>query len=93
LGTPDDVVYALERDLDRGSAFAVFVGYQKEGILVANLCRAWDLTQEYSSARCSDSKELGFESVTPGFTELLSDMEIRELNAEELRFIAARRVV
>ena len=87
-------MYALERDLDRGSAFAVFVvSYQEEGILVANLCRAWDLTQEYSSARCSDSKELGFESVTPGFTELLSDMEIGELNAEELRFSAARRVV
>jgi hypothetical protein len=39
-------------------------------------------------------EELGFESVTPGFYRVFfRDMEIGELNAEELRFRAARRLV
>ena len=39
-------------------------------------------------------EELGFEAVTPGFYRVFfRDMEIGELNAEELRFRAARRVV
>ena len=39
-------------------------------------------------------EELGFESVTPGFYRVFfRDMEIGELNVEELRFRAARRVV
>jgi hypothetical protein len=39
-------------------------------------------------------EELGLEAVTPGFYRVFfRDMEIGELNAEELRFRAARRVV
>jgi hypothetical protein len=39
-------------------------------------------------------EELGFELVTPGFYRVFfRDMEIGELNAEELRFRAARRVI
>ena len=39
-------------------------------------------------------EELGFESVTPGFYRVFfRDLEIGELNAEELRFRAARRVL
>jgi hypothetical protein len=39
-------------------------------------------------------EELGFELITPGcYRVFFRDMEIGELNAEELRFIAARRVV
>ena len=38
-------------------------------------------------------EELGFELVTPGFYRVFfRDMEIGELNAEELRFRAVRRV-
>jgi hypothetical protein len=40
------------------------------------------------------SEELAFELITPGiYRAFYRDMEIRELNAEELRFGAARRVV
>ena len=39
-------------------------------------------------------EELAFELITPGFYRVyFRDMEIGELNAEELRFQAARRVV
>jgi hypothetical protein len=39
-------------------------------------------------------EELGFESITPGFYRVFfREMEIGELNVEELRFRAARRVV
>jgi hypothetical protein len=39
-------------------------------------------------------EELAFESVTPGiYRVFFRDMKIGELNAEELRFRAARRVV
>jgi hypothetical protein len=39
-------------------------------------------------------EELALELVTPGFYRVFfRDMEIRELNVEELRFRAARRVV
>jgi hypothetical protein len=39
-------------------------------------------------------EELGFELVTPGlYTVFFRDMAIGELNLEELRFRAARRVV
>ena len=39
-------------------------------------------------------EELGFDLVTPGFYRVFfRDMEIRELNAEELRFRSVRRVV
>jgi hypothetical protein len=39
-------------------------------------------------------EELGFELITPGFYRVFfRDMEIGELNAEELRFRTARRVV
>jgi hypothetical protein len=39
-------------------------------------------------------EELAFELITPGFYKVFSrEMEIGELNAEELRFRAARRVV
>jgi hypothetical protein len=39
-------------------------------------------------------EELGFELITPGcYKVFFRDMEIGELNAEELRFRAARRVV
>jgi hypothetical protein len=39
-------------------------------------------------------EELGFELITPGFYRVFfRDMEIGELNVEELRFRAARRVV
>jgi hypothetical protein len=38
-------------------------------------------------------EELGLELITPGFYKVFfRDMEIGELNAEELRFRAARRV-
>jgi hypothetical protein len=39
-------------------------------------------------------EELGFELITPGYYKaFFHDMDIGELNAEELRFRAARRVV
>jgi Domain of unknown function (DUF4136) len=51
-----------------------------------------DLFIAYQTA--VSTEELGFESVTPGFYRVFfRDMEIGELNVEELRFRAARRVV
>ncbi|HEY1806239.1 MAG TPA: hypothetical protein VGG45_17330 [Terracidiphilus sp.] len=56
-------------------------------------CISWHKTRIFIS-EVFRFEESGFESVTPGFYRVFfRDMEIGELDAEELRFRAARRVV
>jgi hypothetical protein len=68
-----------------------------KGILLRRVNNSGDISWHKTRIFISEVfrfEELGFELVTPGFYRVFfRDMEIGELNAEELRFRAARRVV
>jgi len=99
------MVYALERELYRGSTFAVFIELS-EGRDVSGgpVSRVWNLTSnglplDQHKTRIFISEvfrfeELALELTTRGFYRVyFRDLQVGELNAEELRFRAARRLI
>jgi hypothetical protein len=68
-----------------------------KGLLLRRVNNAGDISRHKNRIFISEVfrfEELGFELVTPGlYRVFFRDMEIGELNAEELRFRASRRVV
>ena len=74
------------------------IGYvYPKGFVIRRVNNSGDISWHKTRIFISDVfrfEELGFESVTPGFYRVFfRDLEIGELNTEELRFRAARRVV
>jgi len=68
-----------------------------KGLLLRRVNNSGDISWHKNRVFISEVfrfEELAFELITPGFYRVFfRDMEIGELNAEELRFRAARRVV
>jgi hypothetical protein len=68
-----------------------------KGLLLRRVNNSGDISWHKNRVFISEVfrfEELGLESITPGFYRVFfRDMEIGELNVEELRFRAARRVV
>jgi hypothetical protein len=68
-----------------------------KGLLLRRVNNSGDISWHKNRVFISEGfrfEELAFESITPGFYRVFfRDMEIGELNVEELRFRAARRVV
>ena len=67
------------------------------GLLLRRLNNSEDISWHNNRIFISEVfrfEELGPESIAPGYYRVfIRDMEIEELNAEELRFRSARRVV
>jgi hypothetical protein len=72
-------------------------GERLKGLLLRRVNNSGDISWHKNRIFISEVfrlEELGFESIAPGFYRVFfRDMEIGELNVEELRFRAARRVV
>jgi hypothetical protein len=94
------MLYALERESNLGSTFAVFVELSEgrdvsSGPVSRNNSGdiSWHKTRIFIS-EVFRFEELALELTTPGFYRVyFRELEVGELNAEELRFRAARRVV
>jgi hypothetical protein len=87
-------------DLCREYGISRPTGYRwinAKGLLLRRVNNSGDISWHKNRVFISEVfrfEELAFELITPGFYRVFfRDMEIGELNAEELRFRAARRVV